>query len=790
MALWQVVRVLAFKELRTRWRGLIVVGLMVVLWATVTMTAVAGARRTASVVDRFQRTTIASDATYAVSGDRSGEALFDAITQQPEVANADIMWSASTGRLFDEGLWVTMLAGIEGRWGREFDLPVLVRGRLANPNSADEVIVTRGVSEILGVDVGERLQLPTWDYATWEAWLETRGAFPPFEGPLIDVVVVGVAEFASSLSATKEEALFVVVTPAFLDRWESAIGENDASVIVEFRDPATDPSSLIGSLTAHLGLPVDFRSTDEAYAAHLRDSAHASTVGLLVLAAAVAVAGGLVAGLGVGREVRRAAASHRPLRALGATPLQRIVVLSTPVVVVGVIAAVCSVTLAVWGSRLFPLGPVGAAEPKPGVWADAPVLASSAIFVLFMLAVAAVCSLRPDRSWSRRAASIARPTAFVRSLGPAALVGHTNAVGTRQSRVTIVAATMTIAGLTSTAWFTQSLYDLGDTPTRWGYTWSSSPELNFAVDLSEERYNALADHPDIASVGFLQSAVVGVGSTSVRMSAFRPFRGEMTKPHLLAGRLPMGSRELALGEQTARALDLSIGDRVRVYSEFAAPEDWEVVGLVVPPYLGASNETGVGGYTTIYNFDQLRLPFESSVTVTVIEYRDGAAVDLLESDLTTRVGFRFEYRSYPQAPRSITDIVGVSVVVIWLLLCFLVLGFLAILLSAARYGTLHARDLGILRTLGFTRRNVHHSLLAEAVTIATIATLAGVGLGLLAGLRVWNLTTGDLGVIGTQPSPLVVVAGVLVLALVGTFFSVAVSRVAIARERSSRNLAS
>lgn len=790
MALAQLVRVLALKELRTRWRGLVLVGLVAVLWVTVTMSAVAGARRTASVVERFQRTTMASDATYSIAGDRDGGALFEAIMQRPEVATADVLWSASTGRLFDEGLWVTMLAGTEGRWGREFDLPVLVRGRLADPHSISEVVVTRGVSEVLDVDVGDRLQLPTWDHATLDAWFEVRGAFPPFDGPLLELDIVGVVEFASSLSATKEESLFVLVTPAFLDKWQSALGENGTTVIVAFDDPATDPSLLVSSLTSSVGFPVDVVSADQAYASHLHDSAKASTVGLIVLAAAVALVGGFVVALGIGREVRRAVANCEPLRALGATPQQRILVMATPIAVVGMSAAMCSVALSVWASRLFPVGPVRAAEPLPGTWADVPVLAGSALFVAFMLIVAAVCTLRRDRSWSRRAASIARPTAFVRSLGPAALVGHINAVGTRQARLTILAATVTIAGLCSTAWFTQSLHDLRDAESRWGYTWTSSPELNFAAELADERYSDLAEHPDVASVGFVESAVTGIAHTTVVISAFRPFRGEMTKPWLIAGRLPVGSREVALGERTARSLGVSIGDVVPVYSEFAAPVEWEVVGLVVPPYASASTETGSGAYTTIYNFDQLRFPFENTVRVLAVEYRDGVSWDAVESDVTNRLDFRFENRSHAHTPRSITDIVGASVVVLWLFVFFGLLGLLAILLTSARHGTRHGRELAILRTLGFTRRNVHRSLLAEAVTVTSIAAVFGVALGLIAGARVWGLTIGRLGVIDTQPSPLVVVAGVLGLAAIGTFISVAVSRVAVARGRWSRSLAS
>lgn len=786
MALWSLIRAVVFKEIRVRWMGLLLLGVIATAWSTVTLSAVAGARRTASVVDRFQRSTLASDATYVAPGDPSGAHLYEALTARPEVASADMLWSATTDVALDDGLFVNLLGGVHGRWGREFDLPVVVRGRAANPASTEEVLVTQGTAELLDVDIGDRLQLPTWSAATWDAWLETRGGYPAFDGPLIDVAIVGVAEMATSLGASTEESLFVVVTPTFLERWASEIGENGVTVVVDFHDPATEPASLVGPLAQILGQPVDFESAEDAYAGALRDSTRASTIGLAVLACAVALAGALVVARGVAREVRASARTYEPLRALGATPSHRIVVLSAPMAIVGAGVAATSAALAGWSSSLFPIGPGRAAEPNPGVWLDLPVLATACAFAVVVLLAAAFATVRPERSWVHRPSTVTRPTAFVRSLGPAVLVGHINALDTRQSRVTILITALTVAGVTATAWYTQGLSVLGSEATRWGYTWSSSPELNFSADVIDERLRGLADHESVESVGFLDNAVAVVDGTTVRVSSFEVFSGVTTAPVVLDGRIPKGTHELALGERTAHLLGVDVGDRVSVDSGFAPPVEWSVVGLVVPPYFGASSDTGTGAYTTAYNFNLLDIPFENRVRVMVVEYHSGASWADVEADLTNDLEYLFVYRSHARTPRAITDLVDVSVVTKALALFFLLLASANLLLAAARRGTRQTNDLLILRTLGFTRRDTTRSLAAEAVTVVLLGGVAGIALGLVVASRVWRLTVGGLGVADAQPSPLAIVGIVSGLALVGVVVSVVVGRVAVGRAQSPR----
>ncbi|MCE9623224.1 MAG: ABC transporter permease [Actinomycetia bacterium] len=782
-------RVLVGKELRSRWRGLVIVGLLAAVWATAAMTAIEGARRTASVVDRFQRVTGASDATFTIEGDDTATELFAALSAAPEVAAVDSLWSAASGLGFDRGLWVGLIVGTEGVWGREFDRPVVVSGRTADPTNAEEVTVTQAMADLFDVEVGDRIALPTWDHDEWEAWHEQRGQYPPFNGPLLDVAVVGIVEIADGLGVAPEDQLIVVATPALFERWGAQIGANNRTIVVTFHDPEFAPSVLAQRLTASLGEPVSSVSDEQAYADNLRDATGALTLGLVVLAIAVLVAGGLVLGLAVTREVRRAGVAYEPLRALGATPWQRIGVLAIPIATVGAAAALVAITAAAFASALFPLGPARVAEPHRGIWLDAPVLAGGVLLVVFMVTTSVLCQLRPHRVVSRASASGGRIT-VLRNLGPATVVGVANAVGSRRARSTIAVAVVTIAGLTAAAWFERSMDDLGDSPQRWGYTWSSAPEVDVPGSEYYELIGSLAGNTDVSRVSFLDSIAVVVADEPVNLSTTVARHGLLIAPVVLTGRLPVATFEIAVGERTARQLHLEIGDRVRAEAAFAGSSEFTVVGIVVPPYTGTAGDPGVGVYANMVTFDQLNPPPTAIVRNLLIQYAAGVDPQAVEADLSA-LGFRFEARSHARPPRSIANLVGVTVIVKWLLVFFLIQGLLATMLAAARQGTASARDRQILRTLGFTSRDILRAVSIEAAVVIAIGLGLGLTLGLVAGYQAWELTTGDLGVVDSLSSPSPIVLSVVALALVGAVsVSLTVSRAAAGRGRSFRSLRS
>src|SRR4051812_19533124 len=123
---WQLIRLIAGRELRSSWRTLTVLAVMASMWGAVTMTAVAGARRTSSVVDRFRTATAASDATFWIKHDLDGEALRRGLLARPDVRAADTVWAAGTDLAWSRKTWVGLISGEGAQWGVTLDRPLLL----------------------------------------------------------------------------------------------------------------------------------------------------------------------------------------------------------------------------------------------------------------------------------------------------------------------------------------------------------------------------------------------------------------------------------------------------------------------------------------------------------------------------------------------------------------------------------------------------------------------------------------------------------------------------------------
>lgn len=70
------------------------------------------------------------------------------------------------------------------------------------------------------------------------------------------------------------------------------------------------------------------------------------------------------------------------------------------------------------------------------------------------------------------------------------------------------------------------------------------------------------------------------------------------------------------------------------------------------------------------------------------------------------------------------------------------------------------RDVAVLRTLGFVPRQVHGAVATQATTLATLALVLGVPLGVLAARLLWLAFAHGLGIV---PRPVLPVAALLIL---------------------------
>jgi ABC-type antimicrobial peptide transport system permease subunit len=102
----------------------------------------------------------------------------------------------------------------------------------------------------------------------------------------------------------------------------------------------------------------------------------------------------------------------------------------------------------------------------------------------------------------------------------------------------------------------------------------------------------------------------------------------------------------------------------------------------------------------------------------------------------------------------------------------LLAGFVGVVaLTAVGYALVTAlrhrqRDLAILKTLGFGRRQVRASVACQATTIAVVGVVLGIPLGILAGRFVWRLVARGLGVSADAAVPALWVLVVIPVAMV------------------------
>jgi predicted lysophospholipase L1 biosynthesis ABC-type transport system permease subunit len=112
---------------------------------------------------------------------------------------------------------------------------------------------------------------------------------------------------------------------------------------------------------------------------------------------------------------------------------------------------------------------------------------------------------------------------------------------------------------------------------------------------------------------------------------------------------------------------------------------------------------------------------------------------------------------------SLASIAGLPVALAGLL-ALMAAGTLAhTLASAARR---RRRDLAILKTLGFVRRQVRHAIAWQATTITAIALLVGLPIGVAGGRWAWRVLAAQLGVLPEPAVPLTAIVSAVPGALV------------------------
>jgi putative ABC transport system permease protein len=151
---WPAVTTVARHELRTRWRSLVVVGLLAGLVAGVVAAAATVTRRTATAYDRLAAASHLDDGRVLIFSDSVQPRE---VEQLPDVVQS---WQSSQviGQLLGRPVMFVSISSGPQRDPGLFS-PVVVQGRAPRDDAADEVMVPEIAAREIGVHLGDTMRV-------------------------------------------------------------------------------------------------------------------------------------------------------------------------------------------------------------------------------------------------------------------------------------------------------------------------------------------------------------------------------------------------------------------------------------------------------------------------------------------------------------------------------------------------------------------------------------------------------------------------------------------------------
>ena len=613
--LWLVLR----RSWRTHWRTLGVLTLMAGLTGGLAFAALAGARRSASSVDRFRDAAKSLDvfvATDLITGEPAG--LRDLLEGPLVESYNDLVF------LFVDVETTGFFFAPTSRRGLEVEEGVLIDGRRADPDEPDEIVLSTVSARDLGLGVGDTLEAGTISQTQADTMLATGEEPTELGGPLLRLRVVGIIRNGFDLADRPGDSTLTLTTPAFLDKYGEDVAVGSASHMVRLADvPGAVDRFTDGVAEAYGGehLPsINIGHGEET----LRDAISVITGALVAIALVIVAAGTVLIAAAVARHQRLAAVEAERLRELGLTRNERRSLLVGTVLPALAGGALLAPAVAVALSPLLPVGTARRVEPDPGLHADLWLLIIGTVALSAVLVVVgAVTALRIIDEDRRREMGTRRlPGAvdrFVRRLRPAPGTGVRFAVHEPRRaappvRPAVVGAIVGVVGLVGVAVVGASLQRLVDSPERWGTTWDVAlevPPFDRVAFREDPGREALLDNDDVeAAAALLYDEQVTINGVEAISMTFDPVKSAMV-PTVIDGREPRAADEIAVGHDTLAAVDVPLGAEVTVGARSNLSETFRIVGVIAFPTLSEPTPVTTGAVLTAAGGDRLGLGDES-----------------------------------------------------------------------------------------------------------------------------------------------------------------------------------
>jgi lipoprotein-releasing system permease protein len=215
---------------------------------------------------------------------------------------------------------------------------------------------------------------------------------------------------------------------------------------------------------------------------------------------------------------------------------------------------------------------------------------------------------------------------------------------------------------------------------------------------------------------------------------------------IVAGGFDLSDKGLVVGRDFANAMRLDIGDRVAIYSarslermqasmgktnaEVVLAEDYTVRGIFDVGFPDYNSSVIV---TSLEDARDLEGVAEEGVQALQIKLRDPFLADETGRQLQEALGPRMDVYTWRQENPAIFDALAVEKNMMFYLLFFImIVAAFGIVNCQITFVVQKTREIGILKALGATRRQILWIFLSQSIVVGVLGVGLGLGMGLLA----------------------------------------------------------
>jgi ABC-type lipoprotein release transport system permease subunit len=654
----------------------------------------------------------------------------------------------------------------------------LVAGRMPDQSDPGETLASATFADDSGVRVGSVIQI----FEPTPAQISQAGAQnqPPGAGQLAKVPRHSVR--VTGLVVTENE--FPAGTGARYDlfptRAYAAANDRYTQVLtfyyVKLQHGAADEAAFDSQLRPLGSLGADDLDND---AAAVQRAITPQAVGWWVLAGLIALAGLAVLGQAAARQFSTDAVDHDSLSALGLRGRQFVALGLARAFVIGLAGAAGAVALAAALSPLTPVGEARLAAADPGAVSVDPLVTLIGVpgvvaAVLLLSVWPAVRHARPARSGPLSPAgglarSVVRAVAAI-GAPPSVLIGVRYALERGRGRTPVpvgsalLGTVLAVTALSAATVFGASLTHLVHSPALYGVPYDanfSNEGTGSGAVLTGPLLHSLQRNPAIDRITLATAVEINVNGRHVRGVAVTAARG----PALISvvdGRLPAGDQDIMFGAVTLRGLGARAGDQVRITANdpltgAARTTRFRVTGRASFAPGSGTGGLGTGAALTVNGLQHAQCPDGGSACLR--KARQGLIYSVLvhavpgPSGAAALARYTSRYRSFLGAQSQPIELINFGESVSFPLLFGVALSlFGAATLVHLLLVSVHRRraEAGLLKVLGFVRRQVAAVISWQATVVVLVGVVAGVPLGIAAGKVAWRLFATNVGVVPVE----------------------------------------